>query len=102
MSMAPPTIRSGPLLFGMLLVAQVLGTSVWFAPGAAPEDLLERWNATSLTYTTLATQAGFVLGTLIFALSGLADRFRASHIFAISAVLASALGMSRSICNAPR
>ena len=90
MSMAPPTIRSGPLLFGMLVVAQVLGTSVWFAPGAAPEDLLEHWNATSLTYTTLATQAGFVLGTLIFALSGLADRFRASHIFAISAVLASA------------
>lgn len=87
--MPPPTERPGLILFGMLVLAQVLGTSVWLAPSAAADDLRERWRTTSLTSTTLATQAGFVLGTLAFALTGLADRFPASRIFAISAVLAS-------------
>ena len=36
---------------------------------------------------TNATQLGFILGTLAFAVSGLADRFPASRIFAVCAVL---------------
>ncbi len=88
--MTPNIGRSGFLTFTMLALAQVMGTSVWFAPGAAAEDLRERWGTNSLTYSTLATQAGFVIGTLVFALTGLADRFPANRIFAISAVLASA------------
>src|SRR5690606_24732539 len=36
---------------------------------------------------TVAVQLGFIAGTLVLALSGLADRFRASRIFVVSALL---------------
>jgi len=41
----------------------------------------------------MAVQAGFICGTLLIALSGLADRFRASRLFAIAAV-------AGALCNA--
>ncbi len=37
-----------------------------------------------------ATQLGFIAGTLAFAATGLADRFGASRIFAVSCVLGAA------------
>ncbi|MBM4095949.1 MAG: MFS transporter [Planctomycetes bacterium] len=73
----------------MLVAAQVLGTSVWFAPQAT-DDLAELAGSSGKAPLILATQAGFVAGTMIFALSGLADRFAASRVFALSAAMASA------------
>ena len=35
---------------------------------------------------TAAVQGGFIAGTLLFAVSGVADRFRVSRIFAVSAL----------------
>lgn len=56
---------------------------------------MQAWGASpaDIGWLTSAVQAGFIMGTLVMALSGLADRLRASDIFVIS-VIAGAL------CNA--
>src|SRR3954462_2280722 len=75
-----------------IVVAQLLGTSLWFSANAAFDDLARDWSLApaDLGPLTTAVQLGFIAGTLGFALSGLADRYRASHVFAVSALLGAA------------
>ncbi len=72
----------------IIVIAQLLGTSLWFSSNAAFADLARAWSldAGDLGKLTIAVQCGFILGTLVFALSGLADRFAASRVFAVCAV----------------
>lgn len=79
----------------VIVVAQLFGTSLWFSANSAADDLMHTWGIVPADIGTLtnAVQLGFILGTLSFAISGLADRFPASRIFAVCAVLGAA-------CNA--
>jgi len=72
-----------------IVLAQLLGTSLWFSANAAADDLARAWGLTAadIGALTSAVQLGFIAGTLVFALSGLADRFSASRIVAACAVL---------------
>jgi len=74
---------------GWIVAAQLLGTSLWFSANSAADDLRSLWGLddTDLGALTVAVQAGFILGTLLFAVTGLADRYPASRIFAVSAVV---------------
>ena len=76
----------------VIVVAQLFGTSLWFSANAAGADLMAAWGlqAADLGRLTNAVQLGFILGTLGFSLTGLADRFAASRIFAVCAVLGAA------------
>jgi MFS family permease len=71
-----------------IVVAQLLGTSLWFSANSAADDLRRLWGLSDadLGVLTVAVQAGFIVGTLVIAASGLADRFAASRIFAVAAV----------------
>jgi MFS family permease len=62
---------------------------LWFSANSAANDLAAAWGLTAvqLGWLTSAVQMGFIAGTLIFSISGLADQFPASRIFAFSAVL---------------
>jgi MFS family permease len=73
----------------IIVLAQLFGTSLWFSANSAADDLMRVWGATpaDIGRLTNATQLGFILGTLSFAVSGLADRFAASRIFALCALL---------------
>jgi MFS family permease len=73
----------------IIAVAQLLGTSLWFSANSAADDLRRAWGASvsDIGILTSAVQLGFILGTLVFALSGLADRFPASRIFSVCALL---------------
>ncbi|MDP3438272.1 MAG: MFS transporter, partial [Azonexus sp.] len=73
----------------VIVLAQLFGTSLWFSANSAADDLILNWGIAPADIGTLtnAVQLGFILGTLVFAISGLADRFAASRIFAICAVL---------------
>lgn len=73
----------------IIVVAQLLGTSLWFSANAAFDDLAHSWglNSADLGVVTIAVQLGFIIGTLVFALSGLADRYAASRVFAACAVI---------------
>ena len=83
-------MRSYPL--AVIVIAQLFGTSLWFSANSAGDDLMRSWalQTADIGRLTIAVQLGFILGTLGFALSGLADRFAASRIFAVCAVLGAA------------
>ncbi|MDR2837329.1 MAG: MFS transporter [Azonexus sp.] len=72
----------------IIVLAQLFGTSLWFSANSAADDLIRQWGigAADLGALTNAVQLGFILGTLGFAVSGLADRFAASRIFAVCAI----------------
>ena len=73
----------------IIVVAQLFGTSLWFSPNSAADDLVRAWSLTSaqLGQLTSAVQLGFIGGTMVFATTGLADRFSASRIVALAALL---------------
>ena len=71
-----------------IVIAQLFGTSLWFSANSAADDLVRDGaiSAAAIGTLTNAVQLGFIVGTLGFSLSGLADRYPASRIFAVSAV----------------
>ena len=79
--------RSFPV--ATIAVAQLFGTSLWFSANSAAPDLMRAWGIgiSGIGLLTSAVQLGFIFGTLTFSLSGLADRFPASKIFVVSALL---------------
>lgn len=72
----------------VVVAAQFLGTSLWFSANGVADRLATAWHVTpsELGALTSAVQAGFILGTLLFAISGLADRYAASRIFLLCAL----------------
>ena len=76
----------------VIVVAELLGTSLWFSANAAAGDLARAWGLSpaDLGALTNAVQLGFIAGTFVFSFSGLADRYPASRIFAISAAAGAA------------
>lgn len=72
-----------PHVLPVLVLAQLAGTSLWFAVNAVMPDLQREfgWPATAVGSLTSALQVGFIAGTLVFALLALADRFRATRVF---------------------
>ncbi|NYS60588.1 MFS transporter [Vreelandella salicampi] len=72
-----------------IVIAQLFGTSLWFSVNGVGLALQGAVGLTEsdLGLLTIAVQAGFITGTLLIATTGLADRVRASHLFALSAVL---------------
>src|SRR5579862_4798630 len=85
-AVAIPRARSYPI--ATIAIAQLFGTSLWFSANSAAPDLMRAWGIgiSGIGLLTNAVQFGFILGTMTIALSGLADRFRASRIFVLSAI----------------
>ena len=76
----------------LIVLAQLLGTSTWFAVNAVMPDLQRQfgWDAAAVGTLSSALQAGFIVGTLVFALLALSDRFPARRVFCVCALAASA------------
>lgn len=75
----------------VLVLAQFAGTSLWFAVNAVMPDLQREfgWPATAVGTLTSALQAGFIAGTLVFALLAIADRFPPRRVFLLCALAGS-------------
>jgi MFS family permease len=75
-----------------IVIAQLFGTSLWFSANSAVDDLHRLWGLSTadIGWLTNAVQGGFIVGTLVFALSGFADRFPASRIFVACSVIGAA------------
>lgn len=69
----------------VLVLAQFAGTSLWFAVNAVMPDLQRElgWPTAALGTLTSALQLGFILGTLVFALLAVADRFAPRLVFLV-------------------
>ena len=69
----------------IIVIAELLGTSLWFSINSVSNDLMSTWkiNVAGIGFLTNSVQLGFVIGTVLFAFSGIADRYRPSQLFAI-------------------
>jgi MFS family permease len=73
----------------VIVISQFCCTSLWFAGNGVMSNLIETFNLeeNSLGYLTSSVQFGFIIGTLLFALFSIADRFSPSKVFFFSAIL---------------
>ena len=85
MPMSDPVPRH---VLPVLVFAQFAGTSLWFAVNAVMPDLQRElgWPISAVGALTSALQFGFILGTLVFALLAIADRFSPRHVFLVCAL----------------
>lgn len=79
----------------LIVIAQLFGTSLWFSANGVGDQLLASWglDTGSLGTLTAAVQLGFIAGTLLFAISGSADRFDASCLFFGAAIFGAAANL---------
>lgn len=76
----------------VLVLAQFAGTSLWFAVNAVMPDLQRElgWANATVGALTSSLQFGFIVGTLLFALLAIADRFSARRVFLVCALAGAA------------
>ena len=79
-------------MLALVALGQFLGMTLWFsATAAAPRIAGELALSPSTTaWLTIAVQGGFVAGTLVSALSNLADVFNARRLFALGSLVGAA------------
>ena len=85
----------------VIAIAQLLGTSLWFSANGAMRDLQTAWqlSASGIGWLTNAVQAGFIVGTLVSATTGIADRVPASRVFALCGLIGAALNALFALCS---
>lgn len=90
------------LAIAIIVLAEFFGTSLWFSANAVADSLHRDWGLTvpELGHLTSAVQLGFISGTFLIAFSGLADRYSASRIFAICALLGAAANAAFALASA--
>ncbi|MBU4182467.1 MAG: MFS transporter [Gammaproteobacteria bacterium] len=90
--MTPQQARIPRHILPVLVTAQFAGTSLWFAVNAVMPDLQRElgWPASAVGPLTSALQFGFIMGTLVFALLAIADRFSARKVFLFCALAGAA------------
>jgi len=73
----------------VIVFSQFAGTSLWFAGNAVLPNLQIELGVTPqiLGHITSAVQLGFIVGTLLFAVLSLADRFSPRNLFLICSLL---------------
>lgn len=75
--------KAGKHILPVIVLAQFLGTSLWFAPNAVLQQIQGAFvlGADALGHLTAAVQLGFIAGTLVFAVFTIADRLSPSRVF---------------------
>lgn len=91
---APATVPRHVL--PVIIAAQFAGTSLWLAGNAVVDDLRLHYGLpdAALGGLTSAVQLGFIVGTLLYAVASIADRFSPSKVFLVSALLGAACNVA--------
>ena len=84
-----PSAKANRVFF-IIILSQFCGTSLWFAGNAVlPQlQLLHHWQPNALGYLTSAVQLGFIAGTLLFALTGITDKYSPTNVFFYCSIVA--------------
>lgn len=79
-----------------IVLSQFCCTSMWFAGNAIIPDIVREFHLTQafLADLTSSVQFGFIIGTLVFALLTISDRFSPSKVFFICAIIAALFNLS--------
>jgi MFS family permease len=83
----------------IIVLSQFLCTSLWFAGNAVMPELIKEYvlPASALGLLTSSVQFGFIIGTLIFAIFTLSDRFSPSKVFFVCALLGGATNFASTL-----
>ncbi|ANQ51848.1 MFS transporter [Flammeovirga sp. MY04] len=83
------------LILPLIVISQFCCTSLWFAGNAVMSDLVTtlQLNENAIGTLTSIVQFGFIIGTLVFAIFTITDRFSPSKVFFICALLGSLFNM---------
>jgi MFS transporter, DHA1 family, inner membrane transport protein len=92
MAAPDPTPAVPRRILPAIVVAQFAGTSLWFAVNAVMPDLQREagFAPTAVGWLTSVVQLGFIIGTLVFALLAIADRFSPRRVFLLCALAGAA------------
>jgi len=82
-------VQQSRFILPIIILSQFFCTSLWFAGNAVMNDLVANFGLTegAVGHLTSAVQFGFIIGTLVFAIFTIADRFSPSRVFFTCAVL---------------
>ena len=71
---------NNPIL--LIVIAQMFGTSLWFSTNGVLKQIEGIWllSTSDLGLLTNSVQFGFIVGTLLFSVTGFADKFKPSRI----------------------
>ncbi|MFL1012966.1 MFS transporter [Flavisericum labens] len=88
-------MKQSKLILPTIVFSQFCCTSLWFAGNGVMGDLIVNFalKTSALGHLTSAVQFGFILGTLIFAILNVADRYSPSKVFLTCALLGSAFNI---------
>jgi MFS family permease len=80
----------------VIVFAQFAGTSLWFAGNAVVDDLIAELDLLEIFigFIAMAIQSGFIIGTLVFALLNIADRFSPVAVFLVCSIAGAALNLT--------
>lgn len=92
-ALRPPNGAGRRLSVFLIIVCQIAAMTLWFSVSAAVPSLIQAGALQTDTAAALtaAVQLGFVVGTLLSAATGLADRFDPRWLFALAALLGAGL-----------
>ena len=79
----------------IIVISQFFCTSLWFAGNAVIADIVKQFHVDEgyAAHLTSAVQFGFIIGTLVFAILSIADRFSPSRVFFVSAIIAALINL---------
>lgn len=85
----------------LIVFAQFACTSLWFAGNAVLPELQQAFHlsVSSMGNLTSSVQLGFILGTLVFALLSISDRFSPSKVFFVCAIAGAIVNFSSTLVS---
>ena len=84
----PATFRQ-PYILPVITATTFAGTSLWFAGNAVVRDIQKAWvlDDSIIASITSSVQVGFIIGTAVFALTGVVDLFPPGRVFCICCLI---------------
>ena len=76
----------------LIVLSQFAGTSLWFSGNAILPEISKAFQLQkdALAIVTSSVLIGFITGTLLYAITAIADRYKPSVVFFISSLFAAA------------
>ena len=78
-----------PHILPVITATTFAGTSLWFAGNAVVRDIQKAWvlGDNLVAYVTSSVQVGFIVGTAVFALTGVVDQYPPGWVFCICCLI---------------
>lgn len=82
-------MKPKPHILPIIILSQFACTTAWFAGNAISDELIAKTGLGTeiIGYVLSSVQAGFIIGTLVFAILMIADRFSPARVFLLCALL---------------